>query len=105
MQPTITARHCEISEALRERAITVVQRLGNLASRTMESTVVFDTDAIQQTVEIRLHVARGEVLVARGEGPDHRSALDRAEERLRRQLERLAGRPRRTRSAPTDNLR
>jgi ribosomal subunit interface protein len=104
MQPTITARHCEISDALRDRAITVVQRLGNLASRSMESTVVFDTDAIQQTVEIRLHVPRGEVLVARGEGADHRTALDRAEERLRRQLERVADRPRRTRSAPSDNL-
>ena len=105
MQPTITARHCEISEGLRDRAVTVVQRLGNLASRSMESTVVFDSDGIEQTVEIRLHVPRGEVLVARGEGPDHRTALDRAEERLRRQLERVAHRPRRTRSAPTDNPR
>jgi len=105
MQPTITARHCEISDALRDRAVTVVQRLGNLASRSMESTVVFDSDGIEQTVEIRLHVPRGEVLVARGDGPDHRTALDRAEERLRRQLERVAQRPRRTRSAPTDNAR
>jgi ribosomal subunit interface protein len=105
MQPTITARHCEISEALRERAITVIQRLGNLASRSMEATVVFDTDGIQQTVEIRLHVPRGEVLVARGEGTDHRSALDRAEERLKRQLERVADRPRRPRSAPSDTVR
>jgi ribosomal subunit interface protein len=103
MRPTITARHCEISDALRERAVTVVQRLGNLASRSMESTVVFDTDATQQIAEIRLHVPRGEVLVARGEAADHRTALDRAEERLKRQLERVADRPRRARSTPTDN--
>ena len=105
MQPTITARHCEISDALRERAVTVVQRLGNLASRSMESTVVFDSDGIERTVEIRLHVPRGEVLVARGDGPDHRTALDRAEERLKRQLERVVDRPRRARSAPEDNAR
>ena len=105
MRPTITARHCEISDALRERAVTVVQRLDNLASRSMESTVVFDTDATQQIVEIRLHVPRGDVLVARGEGPDHRTALDRAEERLKRQLERVAERPRRSRSAPSDQAR
>jgi len=105
MQPTITARHCEISDALRERAVTVVQRLGNLASRSMESTVVFDSDGIERTVEIRLHVPRGEVLVARGDGSDHRTALDRAEERLKRQLERVVDRPRRARSAPTDNAR
>jgi len=56
-------------------------------------------------VEIRLHVPRGEVLVARGDGPDHRTALDRAEERLKRQLERVADRPHRARSAPTDKAR
>jgi ribosomal subunit interface protein len=104
-EPTITARHCEISDALRERAVNVVQRLGNLASRSMEATVVFDTDATQHTVELRLHVPRGEVLVARGEAPDHRTALDRAEERLRRQLERVAERPRRPRAAPSDPAR
>jgi ribosome-associated translation inhibitor RaiA len=42
--------------------------------------------------------------VARAEGSDHRTALDRAEERLRRQLERVANRPRRTRSTSTDNV-
>jgi ribosomal subunit interface protein len=103
MQPTITARHCEISDALRERAITVVERLGNLAARSMESTVVFDTDGTQQTVEIRLHVPRGEILVARGEGADHRTALDRAEDRLRRQVERASDRPHRARSAQSNN--
>jgi ribosomal subunit interface protein len=105
MEPSVTARHCEISDALRARAITVVQRLGTLISRSMESAVVFDTDATLQTVEIRLHIPRGEILVARGEAGDHRTALDRAEQRLRRQVERVAGRPRRTRSAPTDNVR
>jgi ribosomal subunit interface protein len=103
MQTTITVRHCEISDALRERAITVAERLGNMASRPMETAVVFDTDGIQQTVELRLHVARGEILVARGEGGDHRTALDRAEEKLRRQVERASDRPRRSRSPQTNN--
>lgn len=94
MQTTITTRHCEISEPLRERAITVMERLGGLASRPMEMTVVFDADGIQQTVELRLHVARGEILVARGEGADHRTALDRAEDKLRRQVERVSDRRR-----------
>ena len=99
MQTTITARHAEISDALRERAITVVERLGTVASRPMEMTVVFDTDGLSQTVELRLHVARGEILVARGDAADHRTALDRAEEKLRRQLERASTRPRRDRAA------
>jgi ribosomal subunit interface protein len=78
-----------------------MERLGSLASRPIEMTVVFDTDGIQRTVELRLHVARGEVLVARGEGADHRTALDRAEEKLRRQLERVSHR-RRARSTQPD---
>lgn len=103
MQSTITARHCEVSDRLRERALTVVERLGNLASQAMEMTVVFDTEGVQQTVELRLHVAGGAILVATGEGADHRTALDRAEERLRRQVEKVADRPRRSRSKQPNN--
>ena len=97
MQTTITARHCEIPEALRERARTVVERLGGLAHRPIETAVVFDTEGKQATAELRLHASRGEVLVARGEADDHRTALDRAEEKLRRQLEKTAPRGRRSR--------
>lgn len=103
MQTTITVRHCEISDALRERAISVVERLGGLAPRPMETTVVFATDGAEQTAELRLHLAHGEVLVAKGEGADHRTALDRAEEKLRRQVERVSDRPRRGRSPQPNN--
>ena len=102
MQTTITARHCEISDPLRARAITVTERLGSLASRAMDMTVVFDTEGIRQAVELRLHLAAGDILVATAEGPDHRTALDRAEEKLRRQVERASERPRRARSKQPD---
>ncbi|MEO8089428.1 MAG: ribosome-associated translation inhibitor RaiA [Gemmatimonadales bacterium] len=104
MQTTITTRHCEVSDALRERAITVTERLGNLASHPMEMTVVFDADGIQQTVELRLHVAHGEILIAKGESAEHRTALDRAEEKLRRQLERVSDRRRARPSQPNSPL-
>jgi ribosomal subunit interface protein len=104
MQTTITARHCEITDALKERARAVVERLGSIATRPIESAVVFDTEGPVQTAELRLHVARGEVLVARGEAADHRSALDRAEEKLRRQLERASTRPRRSRTPPSPSV-
>lgn len=104
MQTTITARHCEISEALKERARSVVERLGSMASRPIESAVVFDLEGPVQTAELRLHLGRGEVLVARGEAADHRSALDRAEEKLRRQLEKVSSRPRRTRTPPSPSV-
>jgi putative sigma-54 modulation protein len=103
MQTTITARHCEIPDGLRERAISVVARLGKVTPRPMEMTVLFDTDGLEQTAELRLHVAGGEILVAKGEGADHRTALDRAEERLRRQVERASERPRKARTRQTKN--
>jgi ribosomal subunit interface protein len=96
MQTTITARHCEVSEALRERARTVVERLGTLAHRPIETAVVFDMEGKQATAELRLHASRGDVLIASGEADDHRTALDRAEEKLRRQLEKTSPRGRRS---------
>jgi ribosome-associated translation inhibitor RaiA len=102
METTITARHCEVSDLLRERAITVMERLGNMASRPMAMSVVFDAAGIELTVELRLHLARGEILLAKGDGSDHRTALDRAEGKLRGQLERASARPRRARSTQSD---
>ena len=104
MQTTITARHCEISDALRERALTVLERLGNIARRPMEATVVFDAEGTQQTAELRLHVARGEMLVAKGEADDHRTALDRAEDKIRRQVEKASAYPRRSRPSQANPL-
>ena len=50
---------------------------------------------------VHLHARGRKMLVGVGEGPDHRTALDRAEEKLRPQLLK-AGRVRqRTRRAPT----
>jgi ribosomal subunit interface protein len=104
MQTTITARHTEISDTLRERALTVAERLGSIATRPIEAAVVFDTEGLQQTAELRLHVSRGEVLVAKGEAEDHRTALDRAEDKLRKQLEKASARPRRPRPSQAEPL-
>ena len=104
MQTTITARHCEISEALRERALTVVERLGNFATRPVEAAVVFGTEGPLQTAELRLHLSRGEVLVAKAEAEEHRTALDRAEDKLRKQVEKASARPRRARPSQANPL-
>jgi ribosome-associated translation inhibitor RaiA len=93
MQTTITARHCEISDALRERALAVVERLGNVATRPMEASVVFDTDGQQQTAELRLHLATGDLLVAGARRPIIVPRSDRAEEKLRKQLEKASAGP------------
>ena len=91
MRTTITARHCEISEELRGRAEAVLQRLSALVPRPVDGTVVFDVAPQLATAEIRIHSSGGELFVAAGEDKDHRTALDRAEDKVRRQLEKSAG--------------
>jgi ribosomal subunit interface protein len=91
MRTTVSARHCEISEELRERAQSVLQRLTALVDRPVDGTVVFDVAPQIATAEIRIHSSSGELFVASAEDKDHRSALDRAEDKVRRQLEKSAG--------------
>jgi ribosomal subunit interface protein len=94
---TITARHCEISDELRARGATVLGRLGGLVNRAVEGAVVFDVVAGRATAEIRL-TGGGVAFVATGDETDHRTALDRAEDKIRRQLDK-AVQARRGRSA------
>jgi ribosomal subunit interface protein len=85
MNATITARHCEVSDELRARAATVLTRLGGLTKGATEGAVVFDVAPGKGTAEIRL-TGGGESYLATGEEKDHRTALDRAEDKIRRQL-------------------
>lgn len=94
MRTTITTRHTEIAPPLRDRATLVMGRLASLGTRATEASVVFGLEAGRSTAELRLHAVGGAVLVAAADGPDHRTALDRAEGKLRRQLIRATGKPR-----------
>ena len=87
MQMTITSRHEDVPDALRTRAEAVVSRLARLAHRPTRAQVEFDLDHQRATAELRLHAARGTVHVASAEARDHRTALDRAAAKLRRQLD------------------
>lgn len=90
MKTKVTALHCQVADELRTRAETVAERFEHLSPHALETTVVFDVEAGEPTAEIRLHVRGGQILVAHGVDKDHRTALDRAEEKLRKQLERAA---------------
>jgi ribosome-associated translation inhibitor RaiA len=87
MRITVTARHCDIAPDLRLRARDLLARLAKLAPRPHDAQVIFGDDHGVATVELRLHTVRGTVLIGRAEGDDHRSALDRAAARVRRQLD------------------
>jgi ribosome-associated translation inhibitor RaiA len=96
MRVAVTARHCRVSSELRTLARTRVERLARIASRSHDAQIVFGGDHGVATVELRLHSARGRVVVGRGVGVEHRTALDRAVARVRRQLDKTPARRRTT---------
>lgn len=97
MQINITTRRGAVPDALRERAVTVVTRLGRLARRPTSAAITFGAEHQRATAEIILKPSRGEPFVARADAPDHRTALDRTAAKLRRQLDKNA--PSRRRAA------
>lgn len=87
MHTTVTARHCEIPDDLRARALDVTGKLAKLAHRPQRLEIVFDDDHQRRLVELKMSLPRGQLLVASGEAADFRTALDRAAEKLRSQLD------------------
>jgi len=102
METRITARHCEVSEALQDRARAVAMRFDKQSPHALNTTFIFDVSPASHSVEIVLHARGRKTLKGRGAGPDHRTALDRAEEKLRHQLAKAtAARVRARRKTPS----
>ncbi len=98
MRVTITARHCNLTPELRNRVGTVMDRLGQRTPFAQGATVVLDESAGRATTEIRFRLSGGSVLLATSDADDHRTALDRSERKIRRQLERPVAKPSRRRA-------
>lgn len=86
MRVTITARHVEIDNDLRARAKEQVEKVAKLVRRPHHGQVIFSDDHGEAEVEIEVHAPRGRTHVAKSVAADHRSALDRAIARVKRQL-------------------
>lgn len=95
---TVTVRHSEIPDELREHAESLVERATKVAHRPQHAEVIFDSDHGKCVVEIHLTLTRGLVKVAHAEADDFRMALDTAIQKLRSQLDKNSGRPRRVTS-------
>ena len=87
MKVIVTARHCDIDDELRERAVDLIERAAKRVSRPQRAEIVFDNDHNQKVVEFQLYVPRGIVHIASAEAADFRTALDRTGDKLRNQLD------------------
>lgn len=88
MRIQIAARHCEVPEALRQRAETQLRKMLRYEPRLSGAELVFETEAHVKKVDAVLSVDGTDPVVARGEGLEFRDALDRLADRLRRRLRR-----------------
>jgi ribosomal subunit interface protein len=108
MRITITARHTEIDDDLRAHAKDLVEKAAKLARRPHHAQVILTEEHGEAGVEIEVHVPRGRIHVAKSQAADHRSALDLAIARIKRQIldEKETPRPRRkTRSSGVPDAR
>lgn len=104
MNTNLTARHCEISEALRERAATRAHRLLRYEERIGGIDIIFENDGGGQRVEALVRVDGSEPVVAQFTGDSFRGALDRVMDRVARQLKRRRDRRRVHAPAPAPEL-
>ncbi len=88
MRVQITARRCEISDALRDRTEALVLKLQKYDPRVSAADVVFEEERHQRKVEAILSIDRDDPVVAHGEGSDFPGAVDQLVDRLRKILRR-----------------
>jgi ribosomal subunit interface protein len=95
----VTARHCEVPDDVRQRAQESAEKLARIAHRPQGVEIVFDLDHQRHLAEMKMWLPRGQILIGSGEAGDFRSALDRAVEKLRAQLDKTADRAERRQPA------
>jgi ribosomal subunit interface protein len=84
----IAARHCDVPDSVRRRTEEQIGRLAKYDPRVGAAEVVYEEEKRTKKVEVVLSVDRSEPVVARGEGEEFRTALDKAVDRLSRMLKR-----------------
>jgi len=88
MQVNITARHCNVSDRVRNEAAERVQRLQRYEPRARDAVIEFDNDHGHKQVAARLFLAGSHSIIATGSGESFKTALDKSLDRLTSQVKR-----------------
>ncbi len=86
MRVQVAARHCEIPDSVRTRTEEQIARLAKYDPRVASAEAIYEEVKHVRTVEVILSIHGAEPVVARGEGDEFRSALDKVVDRLGRIL-------------------
>lgn len=98
----ITAHGCEVDILLRRRAEVLSQRWPRFDPAVMDVRVIFRLQGRSHSVEAIVSRRRRQPVVASGEGPDFRVALDDLDAHVRRRLRRDRSRRKDFRHASSD---
>lgn len=88
MRIQITARHCEINDAVRERAGELMDKIARFDPRVSAAELVFEEERRSRKVEAILSLDRVDRIVASGEASEWTPALDVLFDRLSRRVRR-----------------
>jgi ribosomal subunit interface protein len=102
MKISVTGRHMNVGESLRDHATTKLQEVTEkYFSRAIESHIVFDKHNHGFQTDIQVHVGRNIMVQGHGEADDAYIAFDMALSRVNGRLRRYKNKLKDTRSAPT----
>lgn len=101
MATRITAHGCEVNLRWRNRASKLADGWPRFDPAVMDVSFVFRLEGRSHTVEAIVSRRRLQAVVARGEGPDFRVALDQLDEHVKRILKRDRSRRKDYRQMPS----
>lgn len=91
MRVVVSARNCELTDGLRDAVDRRFGRLGRFERRATRAEVRLTAEKQGCTADARVYVDGSGSMHASGRGADPRTALDRAVDKLSRQLRRNHG--------------
>lgn len=87
MEITLSIRHGEAPDAMKEYARQAVEGLAKYFERLVEADIILDQEGHRNIAEVRIHTSN-DTHFARSEAGDLRSAIDATIGKLKRQLKR-----------------
>jgi putative sigma-54 modulation protein len=89
MQTSITGRHMELTDSLREHALSRLEKLDAEFPRIQSAQVVLDVEKHRQMAEVIVHAANHVVVDANEETSDMYASIDGAMDKAEKQLRRI----------------
>ncbi|MEW6355956.1 MAG: ribosome-associated translation inhibitor RaiA [Planctomycetota bacterium] len=86
MKITISGRHMDVTDGIREHALARFQKLDRLSLKIDHVKLAIWVEGTRHTAEAVVHVGKGSTLITEVDAPDMYAALDLAAAKLERQL-------------------